>query len=264
MHIRRNIAVVAAMVVLCGTFVACSKKPNEEEQKKAQIDQQFTTIQQTYDQLQQTRSDLSQAEQRKQELEGIPERRRTDEQKQELDQVTARIQELTSTRDTAFDELQSNLADFLNVALNDFPDDPQTVDALRIYSEEAIVYADDAVQGAGDYKKALGRLTTAMGYYHAINAEPYPPLQQKIQELEELRYITKERFDQIKNGMTKDQVKEIAGVPYYGNIREEKAKGIEMWLYPKEDGGAAGIYFKMKTGKVYGKNFDAVKPQVAQ
>ena len=264
MHIRRVISIVAAMVVLGGAFVACSKKPSEEEQKKAELDQQFTAVQQTYDQLQQTRTEISQAEQRQQELEAIPERRRTDEQKQELEQVTTKVNDLSTTRDAAFDQLQGNLADFLNVALNDFPNDPRTLDALRIYSEEAIIYADDAVQGAGDYKKALDRLNNALGYYEAINAEPYPPLKDKIQQLEERRFITRERFDEVKKNMTKDQVKEIAGVPYYGNIHEEKKQGIEYWLYPKEDGGAAAIYFNNKSGKVYNKNFDAVKPKVVQ
>jgi len=62
--------------------------------------------------------------------------------------------------------------------------------------------------------------------------------------------------------MTMDEVRQIAGVPYYANIQDDKEKGIQTWLYRKRDGGAAAFYFTIKTGKVYSKNYDAIKTKI--
>jgi hypothetical protein len=255
----RFLVLVVIGAVLCG----CSRGPSEEEVKKAQLEEQYTSIQQLNTDLEQTRSELAQARSRLAELEAIPANRLSDEQKDEMATIQARIEELQAAQDTTFDELQAKLADFLNLALNEFPEAEETIKGLEIYSKEAVGYANDAVTQAGDYKKAIDHLYGAVGYYEAIGAEPYPPLKARLEELEEQRYITKERFEAVKNGMTKEEVKEAVGTPYYANIREDKQKGVEMWLYPKREGGAAGVYFRMKTEKVYGKNFDAVKPQVS-
>jgi hypothetical protein len=77
-----------------------------------------------------------------------------------------------------------------------------------------------------------------------------------------MRFINQERFDLIQKNMTMDEVKEIAGVPYYQNIQLDEKRGVETWLYRKEDGGAAAIYFKTKTTKSYDKKWDAVKTRV--
>ena len=70
--------------------------------------------------------------------------------------------------------------------------------------------------------------------------------------------------DMRRKNMTKEQVSEIAGTPYYQNIQLDEKRGVETWLYRKVDGGAAAFYFKMKTDKMYNKNFDAVKLKVVE
>ena len=77
-----------------------------------------------------------------------------------------------------------------------------------------------------------------------------------------MRFINQERFDLVKNNMTMDEVKEIAGVPYYQNIQLDEKRGVETWLYRKEDGGAAAIYFKTNNGKTYNKKWDAITTKV--
>ena len=79
-----------------------------------------------------------------------------------------------------------------------------------------------------------------------------------------MRYITQERFDLVKKGMTMDEVKEVVGVPYYQNIQVDEKRGVETWLYRKAEGGAAAIYFRTKTGKSYNKKFDAIKTKVVE
>lgn len=250
-------------ILVGGLFVACQKGPTEEELKLAELQQQFAAIQQQSEALAQARADLAAAEATIAEIEAVEEGKRTDEQKALLDEARAAVDELATAQDTLFEQVQQSLADFLTDALNEFPQAPETKQALDLYASEAILVAQDMVRKAGDYSKAIDHLNNAAALYEQVGLEVLPALPEQVDELESWRFITQERFDAIKNGMTKDEVKEIAGVPYYGNIQTDKDKGVETWLYRKEDGGAAAIYFRMKTDKVYGKNFDAVKVKVS-
>ena len=50
------------------------------------------------------------------------------QKKAELEALPAKIEELVAARDVKYDEAQGALADFLNVALNDYPEHPATAD----------------------------------------------------------------------------------------------------------------------------------------
>jgi hypothetical protein len=253
-----------AILVAVGLSTGCSRGPSEEELAQAKFEEQLATLQQQYEELKQTRVDLAAAQASLAEIEAIRERDRTDEQKAELETLPTTVEELSSARDAAYDAVQGTLADFLNIALNEFPEHPATVEGLNLYSDEAILIADDVIAKSGDYKKAINQLDSASSYYDSIGLPPYQPLVDKIAELEEMRFITQERFDQVQKNMTMDEVKEIAGVPYYQNIQVDEKRKVETWLYRKRDGGAAAIYFKTTNNKVYNKNFDAVKMKVAE
>ena len=134
--------------------------------------------------------------------------------------------------------------------------------ALDLYAREALLVADDMVRKAGDYAKAVDHLNGAHSLYDQVGLPHDASIEQKLAWLDDWRYITKERFDAVKNNMTMDEVRMIAGVPYYANIQEDQAKGIQTWLYRKRDGGAAAFYFTIKTGKVYNKNYEAIKTKV--
>jgi hypothetical protein len=226
------------------------------------MQEQLSTLQQQYQALQDARANLATATATLAEIEAVAERSRSDEQKAQLEELPAQINELNTTKDEAFEAVQSTVTSFLTVALNDFPEDPITVEGLKIYSEEAIIVANETVIQAGDYKKAVGGLEGALGYYDSLGLPPYQPLVDRIAELDEIRFITQERFDLVQKNMTMDEVKELVGVPYYQNIQQDEKRGVETWLYRKREGGAAAVYFKMKTSKVYNKNFDAVKTKV--
>jgi hypothetical protein len=221
-------------------------------------------MQQQYEALQQARADLAASEAMVAEIEAIKERDRTDEQKAELEALPAAIEEQGVARDTAYDAVQATLADFLNIGLNEFPDHPATMEGLNLYSDEAILIAEETVDKAGDYKKAMNQLDSASSYYDSIGLPPYQPLIDKISSLDEMRFITQERFELVKKNMTMDEVKAVAGVPYYQNIQVDEKRKVETWLYRKREGGAAGIYFKTTTNKVYNKTFDAVKVKVVE
>ena len=252
------------ILVVSGLVSGCSRGPSEEELAQAAFEEQLATLQQQYQELQQARTDLTASEATLAEIEAIRERDRSDEQKAELEALPAAIEELSAERDTAYDAVQATLADFLNIALNEFPEHPATAQGLNLYSDEAILIAQDTVTKAGDYKKAINQLDAANSYYDSIGLPPYQPLVDKLAELDEMRFITQERFDLVKKNMTMDEVKEVVGVPYYQNIQVDEKRKVETWLYRKREGGAAAIYFKTTNNKVYNKNFDAVKVKVAE
>ncbi len=247
---------LSALLVGCGP----SKEEREKAAMKAQLDQQIGQIEAAWNELKDLRAQVAEKQQQLEEIKAVAKRRRTAEQEQALEELPGQIQELKTQIDGKYEALQGLLAEFLNVALNDFPDDPLTDKALMIYSEEALVTAGDHVENAGDYKKAIDILSTAKNYYESLGKEPYEKLVDTIARYEDLRYITKERFDKVKKGMTMDEVSEVVGPAFLNNRREEK--GVIMWLYRRRDGGAAAVYFRKKTGKVYAKNWDAVKPSV--
>ncbi len=250
--------VCVVLVAVLGLVQGCSRGPSEEDLKFAAFQEQFAALQPEYDALVNMRSEIEAAELALVELQAIPENKLTDEQKAEIEELQAQLETVTSERETAFEMVQGQLADLLNVGINDYPESQETATALVIYADEAILVADDMVVKSGDYKKAVDHLSAAEGYFDAAGLTPYHPLVAKIAELDDWRYITKERFDQVKKGMTKDEVVALVGQVYYRNVQETPAKGVEAWLYKKREGGAAAFYFKIKTQKVYDWNWEAV------
>lgn len=255
----------ALIVILVGGFlVGCSRGPSEEELKFAELQQQFVLIQEQDAALEEIRANLAVQAAGLEELQAIDEGKLTDEQKLLLEEGLLAIEELSAAENEAFEEVEGNLAEFLNTALNEYPEAPETKQALDIYSIEAILVAEDMVTKAGDYSKAIDHLYAAGSLYDQVGLDIYPGIDEKIAWLNEWRFITQERFDSVKKGMTKDEVKVLAGVPYYQNIQKDTKRDVETWLYRKVDGGAAAIYFKMKTDKVYNKNFEAIKTKVVE
>ena len=252
------------VLLVFGLSSGCSRGPSEEELARQEMEGQLATLQQQFQDLQQVRADLVTAEVSLAEIEAIKERDRSEEQNVLLAELPAQIKAMNATKDEKYEEVQATLADFLNVALNNFPEDPGTIEGLNIYADEAILIARDTIFQAGDYKKAIDQLDAASSYYESLDLPPYQPLVDEIATLRDMRFITRERFDLVKKNMTMDEVKEIVGYPYYQNIQRNEKQGVETWLYRKTGGGAAAIYFKMKTSKMYNKNFEAVKMRVVE
>lgn len=259
-----HMAICMAITMVFSLIAGCGGGSSEDQVGEGELQAQFAGVQEAYDALLQVRAEAEAAQQTVAEIEAIPEGQRSDEQKAQLEEAQATAETASAGIEPAFETLQNQLADFLNVALNEAPESAEAAKALEIYSKEAILGAEDKVAMAGDYAKAIDQLNSAKSYYDAVGLTPYPALDEKIAEFEEWRFITPERLAQIKKGMTKDEVKEIAGVPYYANIMEDEEAGVETWMYKKAEGGAAAIYFRMKTDKVYDTNEDAVKTRVVE
>jgi len=258
----RFLSVFMVFALLGGLTLGCKGGPSEEEAALTQLQEQLGAINQTYQELQSLRSEIASTTATSSEIEAIAEKKRTDEQKAQLEELGIKLPELETQSEGVYDTLQAQLADFLTIGLNDFPKSAETAEALKIYSDEAMIIADDTVAKSGDYKKAIDQLASAEGYYSAIELPIYPALAEKIATLEDWRFVTQDRFDTVAKGMTMDEVKAAIGVPYFHNIQKDEKRGIETWLFKKREGGASAVYFKIKTGKVYSTKWDAIKTKV--
>ena len=258
----RILPCIMIVILFTGALIGCSRGPSQAEVKAEKMKQQFAELGTSEAAIRTAREQLASAQETVATIEAVDERKRTDEQKQQLEQLKASMTDLEGKVDAAYEDYQTRLADFLNLALNEFPTAPETDQALQMYATEAIYNADDIVRKSGDYKKAIDTVQSAKGYYDAIGKPPAQLLLDKLSQLDDWRYITKERFDQVKKGMTEQEVRDTIGVPYYMNVKKDEKRGITFWLYPKRDGGAAAVYFDKKS-KVYSMNFEAVKTKVA-
>ncbi len=256
---RRIFLCFLTVFVAIGLTTGCGQAKKKQQQQQAQLQEQSLAVTKAYESLQAARKKLADDRAALAELKKIRKRRLTAEQKQQLEALPAQIKTEEENVSKLYDDVQDKLATFLTFALNNAPNAPETAEGLKIYSEEAMRNAEEAVKEAGDYKKAIEILQTAEGYYEGAGLKPYAPLKERMATYEQMRFITKDRFDKVKKGMTEDEVAATAGYPYYLNKKHEK--GIDFWLYPRRDGGAAAIYFN-RHKKVYSKRWNAVKPKV--
>ncbi|MGC8915908.1 MAG: hypothetical protein ACP5NF_02880 [Thermoanaerobaculum sp.] len=179
---------------------------------------------------------------------------------QRLKDLEAQVKEASKELDKVFTDDQNELAAFLNVALNDAPQAPETLEGLKIYAEDSILNAKDYMNEAGDYRKAVELLETAQSYFESVNAPVPQELKSLLEEARAFRFITKERFDKVAKGMTREEVKAITGTPLALNVREQEVKGrkVTVWLFRSEAGDIASFFFDDK-GKLYSKDWKASK-----
>lgn len=128
--------------------------------------------------------------------------------------------------------------------------------AINLKVAEDILLAQEWVNKGGDYARALNVLEAV---------EPLAPdnadIQAELERVREMRYVTEERFSGIEKGQTDDEVKAILGPVNLRNIRDYDNDRIA-WFYPKDAGGAAGVFFRKKGDDwvVYQADYEAVKP----
>lgn len=161
------------------------------------------------------------------------------------------------------DQFNSQLVDFINANPVIQGQQPTTeqLGAIRMKSDEDMLIAREYIDKGGDYRRAIEI------YQTALKIDPdNQKLKDALKEAQDMRYMTEERFRNVQKGMTEDEVRAQLGQANLRNIRKYPERGVVAWFYPKDGGGAAGVYFdkNKKTGeyKVYEAKFDAVKPQV--
>ena len=174
--------------------------------------------------------------------------------------VSAQIDASNQELDKAVEAFGARLAAYINgdPPVYGEPLKPEQKAAARMKSSEDMVIAREFITLGGDYRKAIDIYNSAL----ALDSDN-PELKAAIAAAEANRFMTAERFAQVKKGMTQDQVRAALGIPLLRNMKDYPDKKVSAWFYPKNDAGeAAGIWFNDKK-IAYQVTFDAVKSQSA-
>lgn len=156
------------------------------------------------------------------------------------------------------DELNRRLVDFINANPPAEGEKPagRLLDAIRMKSDEEIALAHQFIQQGGDYRRAIEI------YEAALSVDPdNPRLKGELDSARAHRYMTAERFAQVKKGMTQDEVRALLGPPNLRDVRDFPERGVTAWFYTKDaDGRAAAVWFAKENGAfaVYMADFHAV------
>jgi tetratricopeptide (TPR) repeat protein len=160
-------------------------------------------------------------------------------------------------------EFDRRLIGFLNAAppVEGEPLTPRQKGALRMKSDEDILLAQEYIEQGGDFQRAIEIYQAALAF------DPgYERLKSELEAARARRYVSRDVFDQVKEGMTDAEVRSLLGQPNLHSVREYPEHGVIGWFYPKdESGAAAGVWFEKREGalKVYKLDFDAIVPRGA-
>jgi hypothetical protein len=131
--------------------------------------------------------------------------------------------------------------------------------AIRMKSDEDILLARQFIEQGGDYERAINI------YREALVVDPgNPRLREELARAQARRYITREVFTQIKEGMEQEEVRRLLGQPNLHSVRDYPDRGVVGWFYPKDrSGAAAAVWFHTEGGRttVYLLDFNALQPR---
>ena len=131
--------------------------------------------------------------------------------------------------------------------------------AIRMKSDEEIVLARQFIEQGGDYQRAVDI------YKEALAVDPgNSRLREELARAQARRYMSREAFDQVKEGMEQEEVRRLLGQPNLHNVRDYPDRGVVGWFYPKDtSGAAAAVWFRKESGSasVYLLDFNALDPR---
>lgn len=131
--------------------------------------------------------------------------------------------------------------------------------AAQVLAREKIIMGDQYLQYLSRYDKALEL------YRAAADLDPNSTdAKQRIELAQQRRFVSMTPFASVKSGAKEDDVRRLLGLPREDWIKQVVQNGrvYSVWIYPKEDGGAAAVYFD--NGVVYHTNWNAAAPPSAQ
>ena len=138
--------------------------------------------------------------------------------------------------------------------LKEYYDRTRDPRAGTLLAREKVIMGDE-------YMNILSRYDKALEFYRAAREiEASPEIDKRIVLAEQRRFVSLEAFANVKPAMQEDQVRGFIGLPREDWIKQVVQNGrvFSVWIYPKQDGGAAAVYFD--TGRVYHTNWNAAAP----
>jgi hypothetical protein len=256
---RNHLLIVAILIALAATGCG-SRGPSEQELAN---EAEWEWLQETQQELNAMRQELA-------ELQELAAQVATEEVAEEVEgedvepaeDPVARAAALQEQVETLTEEYTGRLVGLLNADPMIEGEEPtaRQLTLLAMKSDEDLILAQEWIDRGGDYKRAIEIYNTALMF------DPEnPKLQAALAEAEANRYMSQERFLQVKKGMTEGEVRQLLGQANLHNVRKYEDNGVVAWFYPtSETGEAAAVWFEpdKKSGemKVYQVKFEAVKP----
>ncbi len=133
-------------------------------------------------------------------------------------------------------------------------------------SRASTILANEKIALGDEYMNVLARYEKAIDLYRgALEIEPENlEAKQRIALAEQRRFVSMNAFASVKTGMREEEVRKLVGLPREDWIKQvvQNSRVYSVWIYPKEDGGAAAVYFD--NGVVYHTNWNAAAPPAPQ
>lgn len=246
---QRIVVTCGALILAVAVLAGCG--PDPEVVAEREREEQWQRIEQTYQELTAKRAELEDALARQAAVEEGAEDgaapagdEAAEDGAEEGAGAAPDVDRLETEAADLSDQLAQQLVEFINANPPVVGEEPpeRVQQAIRIKSDEDIRIAREYIQEGGDYRQAI-RI-----YRDALEIDPeYEVLQEALAEAETMRYMTEERFAQVEEGMTRDEVRAALGPVHLQNIRdyEEGDTRAVAWFYPRDDqGSAAAVWFR--------------------
>ncbi len=265
----RSILMVAGVIAVLGLAVACSGGDGADDQEAAQ-QARLTELHAQRDALMTTREEIAALRERL-EMAGSGELEPAEEaaEGEETEPVDpaalqAEIDQKDADLTSQVEQFNADVVAFINdsAPVQGEPVPDVLMQAFALKASEDILLAKEYITGGGDYGRAIQIYEDILAF-DPNNAEA----QEALAWAEEMRYMNEERFSQVENGMTMEQIEKIIGVVNYRNRREFPERGVIAWYYPKNaEGEAAAVFFRKKGDayEVYKADFNAVTKENAE
>ena len=147
-----------------------------------------------------------------------------------------------------YDPFMARLAEYL-----DRTGDPR---AAHVVAVEKIRIGDEYLNVLSHFDKAVN------SYQAALDIDPTnEDARARLARAQKLRFVSMEQFSTVTEGMKEDVVRGSVGMPREDWIKQvvQRNRVYTVWIFPKQDGGAAAIYFQ--DGVVYHTNWNAAPPR---
>lgn len=181
--------------------------------------------------------------------------------------LRAKIDEKNADITEMAEKLNADLVAFINEdpPVQGEPIEPVVQDAFALKAREDMVLAEEYMSEGGDYARAISIYDDILRT--PLSDEMTQEVEAARERAQDLRYMDEERFAQVKEGMSRDEVREVLGPVNPRNRRDFPEREVVAWFYPKsEKKDAAAVWFRKKGDdyEVYRTDFDAVTKEEAQ